>query len=1397
MYHTHWMSSFYIRFLLIAFLAIVTPLSAPAQTAFPDPANWQLERVSVADYLGSKSINSIAEDHQGFLWLATNTGIARYDGYTFKNYMAIPGDSTTLNHSRPGFAYIDHQGTLWVGTRAGINRYLPACDCFKQYNAADAAPNTVPGGSVNWITEDRNNRLWVADHYGGLYRYDRAGDRFERFLYRPEDPVNLSGDPVQVLLCDQEGWIWAGTGETSVSAATGGGLIRFNPETGKAIRYLHDPEDEYSLLDDRVSALLQDSEGRIWVGSCGSGLHRYDPEKGRFIRMMPGGPGSPAIYAKPGRPGPWTSCSHIRVLHEDEGGGIWVGNYNGGLYRFDPSEGAPLLFDYEPGNPDGLINNLFRAFLEDSQGRFWLGNVVGGLFKIDPWKKKFKVHFPQKVISAVFEAPSEPDVIWVAVWDEGAYRWDLKTGERRHFQHSAPASGGPASNRIKGFFEDGSQGLWLAHDKGLSLCDRKTGQFTHFPVGVDEKDNKESASVYVIHEDAEGHFWLGTWGNGLYQFDKRTGSCQQYTLPLIGGQEHNKFNQSIYAIHEDAQGRLWLGTWMEGLYLFDRRTGRFTHYLEGIGIRTIFEREPGKFWLGTGDHGLIEFAPETGMLRLYTTQDGLPGNKVYTLLEGQDKVLWMSTNYGICSFGPETEAFTNYGKSDGLPSYQFMDFSALKASDGAFYFGSVEGLVSFRPEQAIGNPTPPALHILDVLIFDKSCRKGEVDSSNNRLSGLPERLELRYNQNELTFEYVGLHYTAPELNQYRRRLIPYEQHWVEAGNKRTARYTNLSPGDYQFQVIASNSDGLWAETPATINIRIRPPWWATWWAYLLYVLTTSSALYSAYRFQKRRWELQASLQRELEKSQRLKELDEFKSRFYANITHEFRTPLTIIQGLAGQIRDNPRWKVAEHTNLIQQNSQKLLHLINQLLGLSKLEAGKMEPEFVQGDIIKYLSCVVESYHSLAINRNISLSFYAPAESLIMDYDPEKCQQILSNLISNAIRFTPEYGKIKVVAKEVEEGGARWLEVRVQDTGAGIPPEKLPYIFDRFFQVQAQAPSQPPPTGEAYANSLPLGRSEGAGAGLGLALAKELTGLMGGTITVESKVGEGSCFSFHLPIHNEAEMEVMGQQPNPVAPLTKRNARLDTSNPETGAVREAPSLLVVEDNLDVIYYLRECLAGRYQVLEARNGREGMAKALETIPDLVVSDVMMPEMDGFEFCKALKTDERTSHIPVILLTAKATQEDKLEGLSHGADAYLMKPFHKEELLVRLEQLLELRRRLQQKYQSADGAGPEPEDAFLRKIREIIEAHLDEPDLSVEQLGRKAGMSRVQLHRKMKALTGMPASHYIRMIRLTKAFELLKDSELNISEVAYRVGFKDPSYFSRLFSQYFGVAPKKMRR
>ena len=580
------------------------------------------------------------------------------------------------------------------------------------------------------------------------------------------------------------------------------------------------------------------------------------------------------------------------------------------------------------------------------------------------------------------------------------------------------------------------------------------------------------------------------------------------------------------------------------------------------------------------------------------------------------------------------------------------------------------------------------------------------------------------------------------------------------------------------KVRAIGAAQTWSE-PFYYTFAILPPWYLTWWAYVLYLLVGVLSLTGLYLYQRRRWQLQTNLRIEQEKAQRLQELDSFKSRFYTNITHEFRTPLTVIKGMAGQINNNQRIK-----SLILRNTGRLLHLVNQLLDLTKLESKNLPVNWVQGDVVPYLQYLTESCHSLAVNKNLNLAFFTKEDRLVMDFDEKKLQHIFINVLSNAIKFTPEYGSVKVIVAKVLDAGGELLELRIQDTGKGIPQSELPYIFDRFYQIDDSSTR----------------RDEGSG--IGLALVKELVDLLGGHIKVESETGKGSTFLIYLPVHkNATEKATRGLWC--YTPIISSDNDLDrVSHLPVDDEDEKPLILVIEDNSDVTEYIISCLIPEFKVKTARNGKDGIEKALLNVPDVILSDIMMPEMDGFEVCRKLKADRRCSHIPIILLTAKATQEDKVRGLSCGADAYLTKPFDREELLVRLSNLAVQGRHLQKRLVNPSDITEQPhaleeqEAGFLEEVNRIIESNLDNDLFDTNHLCRAMAMSRTQLYRKLKALTGQPTASYVRSVRLDKAKNLLETTDLPIGEIAFQVGFKDFSHFSRSFSREFGEKPSETR-
>ena len=748
-----------------------------------------------------------------------------------------------------------------------------------------------------------------------------------------------------------------------------------------------------------------------------------------------------------------------------------------------------------------------------------------------------------------------------------------------------------------------------------------------------------------------------------------------------------------------------------------------------------------------------------------------------------------------------------------------IESAILEAHDGKIWIGTNDRLTVFNPKEAVRDTIAPHLVLsglsvfnedipwanLAVKEFDKQTYfakdTGMTLGNGVRLTafqfegltpwyGLPMNLSLAYNNNYLTFDFTGITLFQPKEVKYQYRLEGFDQNWGSLTNRNEATYGNLSPGRYTFKVKAMNSEGFWSKE-VSYTFTIRPPWWRTWWAYLFYFALIGGSSFFFYRFQ---------LNRRLEQVEalRLKELDAVKTKLYTNITHEFRTPLTVILGMAQQILDKPKDYFQEGLKMIIRNGQNLLNLVNQMLDLSKLESGKLSLHYQQSDVVNFLNYIVESFHSLAENKDVHIHFLTDFETLTMDYDETRLQQVVANLLSNAVKFTPKGGNIYVSLSKQDNS----LVLKVKDTGIGITEGSLPFIFDRFYQVD-----------DTHTR-------HGEGTGIGLALTHELVKIMEGSITVKSQIGKSTEFVVTLPIHHISEMKMVTDE----TPQTERKAievmavpneepySLDNQNTSI----EKPLVLIADDNADVRAYIASCLATDYRLDIAKDGQECENIAFEITPDLIVLDVMMPFKDGFEVCKTLKSDERTSHIPIIMLTAKADVDSKLQGLEHGADAYLMKPFNKEELLVRIKKLLELRQQLQQHFLStvstknaeqilpSGAGGTEPEKpsvngldhAFVIKTQTIIEAHLSDAGFDVEKLSRALALSPSQVHRKLSALTGISPNHFIRYVRLTKAKELLQNSGYSIAAIAYDCGFSDPAYFSRVFKQEFGITPQVWR-
>jgi signal transduction histidine kinase/CheY-like chemotaxis protein len=916
-------------------------------------------------------------------------------------------------------------------------------------------------------------------------------------------------------------------------------------------------------------------------------------------------------------------------------------------------------------------------------------------------------------------------------------------------------------------------------------------------------DYRAGIEMESVVADQKGGIWIGEW-SGLVSkisFQDKIVTSSIETRDSIG-----RLSRGIRHVLVDNKGLCWVGYQSDGIDVFDSIKVNTFFYndtssqsLSSNYITALHEDREHRLWVGT-QRGLNYISPDRKTVMHYFTQDGLLENTISGILSDQNDRIWVFTPTAVSFFSPIKNRFYSFkvGREPIFPLYT----SPFVDRDGYLFYPTPNGVFFFHPDSVQTLDRIPKLYIKNLLVNNTNVNH-HVFSSSAELKKEPYRIKLKHHQNSITINYGACEFYLPNEIQFAYLLAGYDRQWQDAGNSRTATFTKVPPGSYTFILKCANSHDVWSEEFSPIHITILPPWYWAWHSKSLYLLLFAGLLYAFYRFQLKRRLAQAE-------ALRLRELDSVKTRLYTNITHEFRTPLTVILGMADKIEEAPRQWLREGVKTIRRNGRNLLRLVNQMLDLARLEGGALPLTMIQGDIVAHLKTMMEMYRSYADAKNIAMEFVADPEHLVVDYDPHKIGDIVSNLLSNALKFTPAGGKVVISSQRYAVGSmqlavgsspsplptahrllptgtahrlpptAYCLLLTVQDTGPGIAPEKLPYIFDRFYQADDSATRR------------------GEGTGIGLALTHELVKLLGGSITVQSEPGQGTAFIVRLPVSNEAPLQeaLPALQPAVVEMPAPQHA------PSGRTPGKLPLALIVEDNADVTRLLVANLKDRYRIETAPNGRKGVEKAIKIIPDVIISDVMMPEMDGFELCRTLKEDMRSSHIPIVLLTARADVDSRIEGLEMGADAYLAKPFNQQELEVSLRKSLELRERLRERY--AGGHVPdEPatavfgrDDAFVHRLNELLHANYANPDISAKDIEKGMLMSSSQLLRKMKSLLNTTPQKYLRSYRLKQAKHLLETTDMKANEVGDAVGFGDQAYFTNAFSKEFGMPPGSWR-
>jgi signal transduction histidine kinase/ligand-binding sensor domain-containing protein/DNA-binding response OmpR family regulator len=1343
------------------------------------------------------------QDSRGFLWLGTEDGLNRYNGYEFKVFMDDPEDSTSLSEGRIQAIFEDDDGILWIGTfGGGLNKYNFSTEKFTEYRHYPNDPTSLSDNEVLSILKDRFGNLWIGTYGGGLNKLESGYEKssFLSFIcYKADinDKSSLSGNEIYSIYEDKKGTIWIGTNN---------GLSVYQREKDNFINYTHNPANPNSISRGEVYSIYQDKEGDYWIGTFGGGLikavwsgNKLEPFVFIHYENIPNDPKS-------------ISDNKITTIYESDEGYLWIGTFVGGLNIFNRETERFTCYKHIVNDPTSLSNNTIHSIYEDNTGIIWIGTYGGGgLNKYNRLKEQFNPYRyylskpMNKTIRSVYQIYEDRSgILWIATYD-GLFKYDRVNGLWKNYTHDSSNPNSVSEDKVISICEDNLGNLWIGTiGGGLNKLDREKEKFVHYKHDPNNPKSLSNNIVLYVYKDKSGTLWIGTYGGGLNKFDAEKEEFLWYKhdpddLKSIS-------DNRVRPIYEDRNGNLWLGTWSGGLNKFDREKEEFTYSkynpndstsISDDNIFAIYEDNSNALWIGT-TRGLNKFDRKNEVFKSYYVKEGLPGGSVCGILEDNNGNLWLSTNQGLSKFNPNTEQFKNYDVTDGLQGNICKIFAYCKTKSGEFIVGGNDGINIFHPNSLDSNANIPPIIITDFQLFNESVpvgfdKKSERTILSNSIIETSE-LELSYEDKVFSFEFAALDFYAPENNKYAYIMEGFEDNWnYTDAIRRFVTYTNLDPGEYTFRVKGSNNQGVWNEEGASLKIIILPPWWATTWAYIIYSIVILSIIYFTWKLQLKRIRIKNDYQMSKFEAEKMREVDEMKSRFFANISHEFRTPLTLIFGPAKDVIDKTKEPdTKQSVVIIKRNASRLYGLVNQLLDLSKLESGKMKLEASEQDIIPLLKGYVLSFSSLAERKKIKLSFNAAEDNLNVYIDRDKVEKIVTNLLSNAFKFTPEGGKIDFTVERLDS----YAEIRVADSGMGIAAERLDKIFDRFYQVDGSH------------------TRDSEGTGIGLSLTKELVELHKGKIEVESEYGKGATFKVLLPLgkdHLKPE-EIAEKSVQEKSAVTEDETELipelEKGKKKSGfdillETNDKPLLLIVEDNIDVRKYVISHLEEEYRLLEAANGEEGLRKALEHIPELIISDVMMPKMDGFELCNKLKTDERTSHIPIILLTAKATSKDKIAGYETGADDYIMKPFDAGMLKVRIKNLVEQRKKLSEHFKKEGLIGIEDKEItsidkrFLGNVVQIINKYIFDVSFNVEILADEISMSRRNLDRKLIALLGESPSDLIKRIRLTQASKLLTTKSGNISEIALEVGFSNPAHFSNCFREQFGITPSDYQK
>jgi signal transduction histidine kinase/ligand-binding sensor domain-containing protein/DNA-binding response OmpR family regulator len=1310
------------------------------------------------------SILCIAEDELGFIWFGSNDGLFRFNTVDIKRYSHFQNDPKSIPTNRINHIYKDLTDNLWIATENGLCVYNRVEDNFNSLSTKDQFGNFI-GKNIHSFFQDKDSIYWFADERGvGTINMETN----KAFYLNIEN----KGEGVHLVSLDEKGTIWVFFDDGEIYFKTNGSntFQYFSKVMPYSIRSV--------LIDDEHVWIAYISNGLLCLNKDGS-QNTYYSSKEKGLNALP--------------------SDQVRCMIKDENGQIWVGTYNGIVILED----CKVTSIINENKYSELPNHSIWSMFIDSQKNTWIGTYQGGLCFHSKYNNSF-FHYTQSapmsslsynVVSSFVQTPDKKQLI-IGTEDGNLNYFNPQTNK---FTKVDVTYGTTNVGSVKSLEYDKNGTLWVGtYGYGVLYQEKAGKKFKSLPFPF------ETGIQALDMLATETGIWVSNYPLGIYFYDFRHKTFKEY--------KHNPLDinsisdDNVRQILEDKNGDIWFAT-RNGLNLLKQGSNDFIHYfhqennprsLSSNIIYSMLEDKDGYLWLGTNGQGLDRFDPKTGTAEHFTMRNGLPGNEIFSVLKDNNDLLWITTNQGLCMFNPKTKEVRPFVSANGIQNNRFNPNASIAGSNGELYFGGTNGFIRFMPQEMNTNLIPPTTTITQLFVNNKEILPEEKDGILDEIISKTKYLKLNYKQNSISFSFVSNNYIDSEKNIFKYRLLGFNNEWTETSFDRRATFTNVPPDNYIFEVKSANNDGIWNEVPTQLHIRIIPPLWKRWYAYLFYFILLVLLIVYLRNQILHRQKLKNEIAMGKIRSENEEHLHQMKLQFFTNISHEFRTPLTLIQGPVERMinSENLSESFLHQMSLVKNNTDRLLRLVNQFLDFRKIESGMVKLKPVNSDIVPFCKNVYSCFQEHAKHRSFDFTFNADITSLKMDFDPDKLDKILFNILSNAFKYSSDGGRISMnlstslnedvnmyestyAVGEPIEGES--LIISISDSGKGITKDNISQIFDRFYQI-------------SHGNQ--------QGTGIGLSLSKNYILLHKGWLSVKTLEGKGSVFSICLPQFQEGTLT--RKQPGdsdllyPVDFTLEQNSSINKNNLKDNTQNQEALILIVEDNIELLNYLGDLLQNHFRVSKARNGKEASAQVHSLFPDLIISDVMMPEMDGIELCGIVKNDIRTSHIPVILLTALDTVADRISGLHSGADAYISKPFNDDLLVVQVNNLLDSRKSLRESFGSEKEVwkdkfqGLEMDKKLILKAIAVVEENLSNFDFSVENLASNLNFSRTHLHRKLKSITNQSATEFIRNIRLKHAVKLMQKGNHKVNEIGYAVGFNSHNYFTKSFKKQYGKSP-----